>query len=304
MKNIKKYLAAIAIFALFIAFMPGITVNADEGDMYKVTYNLTGVTVSPQITEAAEGEAIDMSFTANSGYTLPEELPEGAVQIGGTYLSESDYIYQDGELSIMEVFGDVVITVAGISETGGTEDPGSSSSSGSYSITYDLYEVTASKQDGNVKEGTAYSVKLKANKGFKLNSSNVAVQVNNEYVYSGYSYNEGVLEIDSVTGDIIIEAIATPKASSKKADKNNKSSKSDKSNTQSSKNTNSQNTSPGSSNSKSAQAAASSGKSTANYNTSSYRAPRTGDNTDIRYYGAFALIFFGAGLLITGRKFK
>lgn len=302
MGRIKKYLATVVMFALCMAFVPGVPVNADEGDMYKITYNLTGVTVSPQITEAAEGDAIDMSFTANAGYTLPEELPEGAVQIGGTYLSESDYIYQDGELSIMEVFGDVVITVAGISESGSTEeDPGSSSSDGSYSITYDLYEVTASKQDGNVKEGTAYSVKLKANKGFKLNSSNVAVQVNNEYVYSGYSYNEGVLEIDSVTGDIIIEAIATPKASSKKADKNN-----NNNSTQGNKNknTNSQNNNSGSSNSKSAQAAASSGKSTTNYNTSSYRAPRTGDNTDIRYYGAFALIFLGAGLIITGKKFK
>lgn len=301
MDRIKKHLTTLVMFALFIAFMPPVHANADEGDMYKITYNLTGVTVSPQIAEAAEGESIDMSFTANSGYTLPEELPEGAVQIGGTYLSESDYIYQDGELSIPDIFGDVVITVAGISESGSTEDPGSSSTGGPYSITYDLYEVTASKQDGNVEEGTAYSVKLKANKGFKLSPSNVAVQVNNEYVYSGYSYNEGVLEIDSVTGDIIIEAIATPKAASKKDNKNNNN---NNKNTQGSKNTQNNNTTPGSSNSKSAQAAASSGKSTSNYNTSSYRAPRTGDSTDIRYYGAFALIFFGAGLILTGRKFK
>lgn len=299
MNKIRKYLVTGIMLALFMAMLPKTSASADEGDMYSVTYNLTGVTVSPQVSQVEEGDGMDMTFTANEGYTLPEELPEGAIQIGGTYLSESDYIYQDGDLSIIDVFGDVVINVAGISESGDNEDPGSSDGDDSYSITYDLYEVTASKQDGNVKEGTSYSVKLKATQGFKLNASNVAVQVNNEYVYSGYSYNEGVLEIDSVTGDIIIEAIATPKASSKKTDNNNTNNTT--TNTTSKKN-NTGNT--GNSNSKSSQALSTSGKTATNYSTSSYRAPRTGDGMDIRYYGAFALIFLGAGCLLAGKKFK
>lgn len=297
MNKIRKYQVAGIIMTLCMAFVPKTFTSADEGDAYKVSYNLTGVTVSPQETEAAEGTSMDMTFTANPGYTLPEELPEGAIQIGGTYLSESDYTYMDGDLTINEVFGDVVITVAGISD-GSTEDPGSSSSGGPYSITYDLYEVTASKQDGNVKEGTRYSVKLKANKGFKLNSSNVAVQVNNEYVYSGYSYNEGLLEIDSVTGDIIIEAIATPKASSKKQNSNKNN------NTSGNKKPAGSKTSTSGSSSKSSQALAKSGKSPSNYSTGSYRAPRTGGGMDIRYYGAFGLIFLGAGCLFAGKKFK
>ncbi|MFG6330091.1 MAG: hypothetical protein K1W06_11595 [Lachnospiraceae bacterium] len=297
MNKIRKYQVAGIIMTLCMAFVPKTFTSADEGDAYKVSYNLTGVTVSPQETEAAEGTSMDMTFTANPGYTLPEELPEGAIQIGGTYLSESDYTYMDGDLTINEVFGDVVITVAGISD-GSTEDPGSSSSGGPYSITYDLYKVTASKQDGNVKEGTRYSVKLKANKGFKLNSSNVAVQVNNEYVYSGYSYNEGLLEIDSVTGDIIIEAIATPKASSKKQNSNKNN------NTSGNKKPAGSKTSTSGSSSKSSQALAKSGKSPSNYSTGSYRAPRTGDGMDIRYYGAFGLIFLGAGCLFAGKKFK
>ena len=299
MNKIRKYLVTGIMLALFTALIPKTFTSADEGDMYSVTYNLTGVTVSPQVSEAEEGDSMDMTFTANEGYTLPEELPEGAIQIGGTYLSESDYIYQDGELSIIDVFGDVVISVAGISESG-DDEPGSSDGDDSYSITYDLYEVTASKQDGNVKEGTSYSVKLKANKGFKLNSSNVAVQVNNEYVYSGYSYNEGVLEIDSVTGDIIIEAIATPKASSKNPDKNNN----NNNNTSGKKNNTGSKSNSGSSNSKSSQALSTSGRTATNYSTSSYRAPRTGDGMDVRYYGAFALIFIGAGCLLAGKKFK
>lgn len=300
MNKIRKYQFAGIIMALCMAFVPKTFTSADEGDAYKVTYNLTGVTVSPQETEAAEGTSMDMTFTANPGYTLPEELPEGAIQIGGTYLSESDYTYMDGDLTINEVFGDVVITVAGISDGSSTEDPGSSSFGGPYSIVYDLYEVTASKQDGNVKEGTRYSVKLKANKGFKLNPSNVAVQVNNEYVYSGYSYNEGVLEIDSVTGDIIIEAIAIPKASSKKQNNNKNNNTSSNKKPSGSKTS----TSSSGSSSKSSQALANSGKSASNYSTSSYRAPRTGDGMDIRYYGAFGLIFLGAGCLLAGKKFK
>ena len=299
MNKTRKYQIAGIMMALCMAFIPKTFSSADEGDTYKVTYNLTGVTVSPQETEAEEGTSMDMTFTANPGYTLPEELPEGSIQIGGTYLSESDYTYMDGDLTINEVFGDVVITVAGISEDDSTDDPGSSSSGGPYSIIYDLYEVTASKQDGNVKEGTRYSVKLKANKGFKLNSSNVAVQVNNEYVYSGYSYNEGVLEIDSVTGDIIIEAIAVPKSSSKKQNNNKNNNTSSNKKPAGNKTDTSNNN-----NSKSSQALANSGKSASNYNTGSYRAPRTGDGMDKRYYGAFALIFLGAGCLFAGKKFK
>lgn len=304
MKKVSKYFAGAAVLSMLFAFVPALSAKADEGDLYTVTYNLTGVTVSPGDTQVTEGEGMDMTFSPQSGYVLPtlEDNPDN-ISVTMSGVEVSDYMYDDGNLIINDVYGDVVITVNGVSENGDPADTPEPSDDDSevYSIVYDLYEVKASKQDGNVKAGTKYSVKLKANSGFKLNSSNVSVQVNNEYVYSGYSYNEGVLEIDSVDGDIIIEAIAVPKSSSKKTDDGKTSSN----NGSSGKKTSGNQSSKTGGSSKSAQALSRTGASAKDYNTSSYTAPRTGDDgIDIRYFGAFALIFTGAGFAVAGRKLK
>ena len=274
----RKYFVIGALIALMLAVLPSSMASADEGDVYTVSYNLTGVVVSPSVTEATEGSSLTMQFAPDEGYSLPDSI---TVEAGGFEMTDG-YIYEDGILTINEVYANITITAAGVTEP---------DESGSYSISYDLYKVKASKQDGNVKAGTSYSVKLKANSGFKLNTANVAVSVDGEYRYNGYSYDDGVLVIDSVNGDVVIEAIAVPTSSSDKKTDDKKT------------NTSSSNNSSGSS-SKSGQALANTGGSAVNYNTGSYRAPRTGDGMDIRYYGALALIFIGAGCFVTGRKFK
>lgn len=278
MRGNKKYFVVGMLFALLAAILPSSMTSADEGDIYTVSYNLTGVVVSPAVTEATEGSSLTMEFAPDEGYSLPDSI---TVEAGGFEMTDG-YTYDDGILTINEVYGNIIITATGITET---------EESDSYSISYDLYKVKASKQDGNVKAGTSYSVKLKANSGFKLNPANVAVSVDGEYIYNGYSYDDGVLVIDSVNGDVVIEAIAIPTSSSDKKTNDKKT------------NTNNNNNSSGSS-SKSGQALSKTGGSAVNYNTGSYRAPRTGDGMDIRYYGALALIFIGAGCFVTGRKFK
>jgi len=310
MKKSRRYFAITLVSAMIMAVLPDISASADAGDIHTVTYNLTGVTVSPQETEVVEGDSMEMVFTAEPGYTLPDTV---SVKMADVELS--DYIYEDGSLTINEVYGDVSITANGISESGepsGTDGSGGTDEAGTsdaYSISYDLYEVTASKQEGTVNAGTKYSVKLTANNGFRLDPLNVAVRVNGEYVSSGYSYNEGLLEIDVVDGDIIIEAIAVPKPSSKKnnTDDTEQTDGNTGGNNSNNSNNNNHNKQPGSSssssNSKSSQALANNGGSATDYNTSSYRAPRTGDDgIDIRYYGAFALIFIGAGFILAGKK--
>lgn len=278
MRGNKKYFVVGMLFALLAAILPSSMTSADEGDIYTVSYNLTGVVVSPAVTEATEGSSLTMEFAPDEGYSLPDSI---TVEAGGFEMTDG-YTYDDGILTINEVYGNIIITATGITET---------EESDSYSISYDLYKVKASKQDGNVKAGTSYSVKLKANSGFKLNPANVAVSVDGEYIYNGYSYDDGILVIDSVNGDVVIEAIAIPTSSSDKKTNDKKT------------NTNNNNNSSGSS-SKSGQALSKTGGSAVNYNTGSYRAPRTGDGMDIRYYGALALIFIGAGCFVTGRKFK
>lgn len=293
--KVKKLFIVCIMSAIVLAVMPIQQASAAEGDVYSVTYNLTGAEVSPQEGEVIEGSGLDVVFTADSGYELPDEI---SVQMAGENIS--DYIYENGNLIINEVYGDIVITLDAVSASGEEEEPGESDT---YSISYDLYEVTASKQEGNVRAGTRYSVKLKANSGFRLDPLNVAVRVNGDYVTSGYSFNEGLLEIDSVNGDIVIEAIAVQKASSNnKKNTNTKNNNTTTNNSSGNKNTNS---SSNSNSSKSSQALSNSGKSAQNYSTGSYRAPKTGDNgIDIRYYGALALIFIGAGFVVLGKKHR
>lgn len=298
MRKIKMSILSIILLAV-IFIMPSKFAGAAEGDVYTVTYNLTGAVVSPTTSEVTEGSGLDVAFTAESGYMLPDKI---SVTMAGTELSS--YIYENGSLIINGVYGNLVITVNAVPTSTPTAEADNPENSGIHSISYDLYEVKASKREGNVKAGTKYSVKLTANSGFKLDPLNVAVRVNGDYVTSGYSFNEGLLEIDSVDGDIVIEAIAVQSSSSKK---NTTNKNTNKGNTTSSKTTGnnstpSNNTSGGS---KSTQALSNSGKSAQNYSTASYRAPKTGDTSiDIRYYGALALVFIGIGFIFIGKKYK
>ncbi len=287
MKRLKRVFMGILVLALFTIFMPVSSVSADENDVYTITYSLTGVTTSSMVTSISSGSTLSMIFTADDGYELPETI---TVNVNGNEMTDG-YTYDEGTLIIDEVYGDIEIIVTGRSST---EDD-----SRTYSIVYDLYMVDASKQDGNVAAGTEYSVKLTPRSGYRLQNTNIGVSMNGEDITSGYSYNDGVLTIASVEGDIVITAVATPKSSSDK--KNDK-----KNNNSSNKNSNSSSgssSSGGSSNSKSAQAMRTSGGSASNYNSSSYSAPRTGDDgLDNRLLGAAVLIFMGAGCILLERK--
>lgn len=290
MKRLKRVFMGILALAMIAVFIPVSSVSADENDVYNITYSLTGVTTSSMVTSISSGSTLSMIFTADDGYELPETI---TVNVNGNEMTDG-YTYDGGTLIIDEVYGDLEIIVTGVSAT--EED------SRTYSIVYDLYMVDASKQDGNVAAGTEYSVKLTPRSGYRLQNTNVGVSMNGEDITSGYSYNDGVLTITSVEGDIVITAVATPRSSSN--DNNNKNNSSN-----SSKNNNNSNSSSGgsssgsSSNSKSAQAMQASGGSPSNYNSGSYSAPRTGDDgLDIRFLGAAALICMGTGCMLFGRK--
>lgn len=293
MNKIRRYLIGCAcmLMGVMSVFAQKSFASADEGDIYTITYDLIGVTCSTDITEVTEGSSLSMSFTAGGGYTLPEDDYDSEnfqVIMDGVRVTDG-YIYKNGDLVIDSVYGDLEVIVHGVEVSEVPEI---------YNISYDLYEVKASKQDGNIEAGTTYSVKLQANSGFKLNASNVAVSVNNEYINEGYSFSDGVLVIDSVNGDVVIEAIAVPKASS------NSNNKDKNTNSNSTKQGNKSGSSTSGGNSKSAQALAKSGKSAVNYSSGTYTAPRTGEVVDIRYFGALALIFIGAGVVVAGKRIR
>lgn len=270
-----------------------------EVEKYNVKFDLKNISIAEGgEATAVQGEQYYVSFAADDGYTLPEDVTV-QVKFNDESLEMTDYIYEDGNLTIGDVYGDITIKAEGqIIDSGSNSGSSSGSSSQKYSIWYDTEHVKVSKQPGVVTAGTAYSVKITPKKGYKLSGSDVEVMCNDEYIYDGYDFSNNILTIYSVDGDIIIEALAR-KASASKNNSSNASSDDNKKNpTVSSDKTS--NTS-----SKSQQALNVSGKKPSNYTGSSYVAPKTGDEgIDIRFAGAFALVFAGISLLVFGRKNK
>ena len=269
-----------------------------EVEKYNVKFDLKNISIAEGgAATAVQGEQYYVSFVADDGYTLPEDVTV-QVKFNDESLEMTDYIYEDGNLTIGDVYGDITIKAEGQIIDSGNSGSSSGSSSQKYSIWYDTEHVKVSKQPGVVTAGTAYSVKITPKKGYKLSGSDVEVMCNDEYIYDGYDFSNNILTIYSVDGDIIIEALAR-KASASKNNSSIASSDDNKKNpTVSSDKTS--NTS-----SKSQQALNVSGKKPSNYTGSSYVAPKTGDEgIDIRFAGAFALVFAGISLLVFGRKNK
>lgn len=291
MNKTKKIIAFGILLSLISVIYMGKNVNAET--FFSVKYNLTGVTVAPKETSIDEGSSMSMVFTAKKGYNLPKNVK---ITMNGATLSDG-YTYENGVLNIDEVYGDTVITVAGTVKKS------------SYKVSFDLYKATASKEAGNVKEGSSYSVKLTPAKGYSLKKSNVSVVVDGITQVDGYTFVDDTLTIDKIKGRTVIEAVAVKKKKSQKETTdsssdsktdNNKNSDSNKSGSTTSGNSNTK--SQGTSTSKSVNALKKSGKTPVNYNESSYRAPKTGESFDIRCLGAIALIFIGAGFAVLRKK--
>ena len=282
MKRLKRgIIIALTLFTgTFLQVNPA-QADATSLETYTITYSLTGVSAENAPTEAIQGDNVSISFTADDGYTLPESV---TISVDGIELSDG-YTYTNGELTVNDVFGNMTITVTGIS---GTDEP-SSESENTCDISYNLYQVSASKQDGTVRYGTEYAVKLTADNGYTLKPSGETVYVDGIIATDGYSYKNGLLSIDEIYGNTVIEAIAVKKASS------DSSSKKSSTTANSSKNNNSSSLN---SNSKSAQALADSGQSARNYSSASYVAPKTGQSYDKRFLGIIGLVFCTVGITL------
>lgn len=75
-----------------------------------------------------------------------------------------------------------------------------------YAITNNLTFCSNDNTDSSIVEGSSYSANITANAGYELSS--VVVSMNGEDITSS-CYSEGVINIASITGDIVITAIAT-----------------------------------------------------------------------------------------------
>lgn len=157
--------------------------------VYNITRNLVGCTSNKDTVSIGEGNPYNEVFTALEDYRL-----NGAsvtITMGGVDISS---MYSDGVLNIAEVTGDLVISIVAVAVP-------------VYSITRSLTNCVSNKDVTSVKDGESYTETLTANDGYTLRRANVVITMNGVDITST-SYLNGVLNIDSVNGNINISAEA------------------------------------------------------------------------------------------------
>lgn len=155
--------------------------RAFKGNTYSVKKTLTEATASNPAVVVREGVSYSCELAANAGYRLSSV----SVTMGGTNITSS--AYSNGQITIANVTGDIVITATSVVSV--------------YSVTRNLTNVTSSNTASTVQGGTRYETTLTAGSG------NLAVSVMMGGVdITATAYNDGVVTIENVTGDVSITA--------------------------------------------------------------------------------------------------
>lgn len=154
----------------------------DTNTYYSVTKTLTNCTISNSVTQVVEGGSYSATITANDGYTLDSVT----ATMGGSAVAVAN-----GVISIASVTGDIVITAIAIEKTATT-----------YTVTNNLTNCTNSNSATVVEEGAAYNATISPANGYTLDSVTVTMGGN------AVTVSDGVINITSVTGNIVITAVA------------------------------------------------------------------------------------------------
>lgn len=162
-----------------------ITATATQAKTYTITYNLTNVTSSDTSTSIIENHSYTTDLIVNNGCTMSTvKITMGGIDITNNVLTD-DFI------AIGSVTGNIVITAT--------------ATLNNYTITNTLTKVTNSNTATSINHGSQYSATLTPTSGYKLSS--VTVKMSGTDITST-AYSGGKINISSVTGNIIITAIA------------------------------------------------------------------------------------------------
>ena len=153
------------------------------------TGNVTVDTMDEQAVQTiVEDKLRDINPVLTVNGVEPDENGNVELEVGGG--SGNVYIGPeqptDGTLYWLDTSGEIVETVE-------------------YAVTANLSHVTSDNNSATVNEGESYSATLTANDGYKINS--VTVEMGGVDV-TATVYSDGVITISSVTGNVVITAIA------------------------------------------------------------------------------------------------
>lgn len=157
-----------------------------------ITNNLSKCTNLNTNTSIAKGSNYTATIKPNTGYTLTNAIV--TITMDGNDITSS--AYSNGIITINNVTGNIVITCTAIQQ---------STTVTTYTITNNLTNVTTNNNNTTIEEHTNYSATLTADKGYTLGKIIVIMGGND---ISNTTVLDGVISIESVTGDIVITANA------------------------------------------------------------------------------------------------
>ncbi|MDY3141370.1 MAG: hypothetical protein SOW30_01625, partial [Parabacteroides sp.] len=173
-----------------------IIASAISEGFHEVVLQLTNLTSDLVTTSFTNGSEVNFLLRPHAGYTLPASL---TVTLNGTTLTAGDqYVYDPstGSFTLSSITGTLSIT--------GVADPKDYGEA-----IFELTHITVG--DGHTEKaihGTIYECQLTADEGYELPNS-LQVEMSGVLLNSGYTYENGLLRILSVTGPITITATAT-----------------------------------------------------------------------------------------------
>ena len=167
-----------------------INITCLEVPVYTITRELMGCTSNKDTTSIGEGNPYTEEFTLLEGFRF-----DGAsvyIAMGGEDITDSSY--KEGVLNILEVTGNIFIYIAAEAIL-------------VCNITRNLVNCTSDKTATSVYDGDSYTEVITANDGYTLRGGNISITMGGKDISSSLS-NTGVLSIDLVTGDIVINVEA------------------------------------------------------------------------------------------------
>lgn len=158
-----------------------------ESNIASVVNALTHVTTNNAAVSVTKGSSYSATLVAENGYVIDTI----SVVMNGKDITST--AYDNGVVAIANVTGNITITATAVA------------SGIVHTVTNDLTNVSNSNSDSTVPEYSSYNGTLSATEGYSI--STVTVIMGGTDI-TNTAYNNGVVSIAEVTGDIIITATA------------------------------------------------------------------------------------------------
>lgn len=165
-----------------------IIVEAVEIPTYNITRNLIGCASTNNETAVNEGGTLTETITALDGYVMMGA--DVTITMGGADISNS-YNSETQTITIAEATGDIVITVTAVK---------------THTITRTLVGCVSSSTVSSIINGEPHTETISAMSNWTLDDAEVAITMGG--VDASHRFVDGVLSIDAVTGDIVINITA------------------------------------------------------------------------------------------------